>query len=360
MPACARKEIVLEGEVAVYHLWTRCVRRSFLCGDDERTGRNFDHRRDWIRDYLPRLAQLFGVEVGFHAELSNHLHLVVRTRPDVVQAWSDEEVVRRWLTVSRLTRSRDGQTIRPVTDEELAMEQARQDRVAELRGRLASVSQLMKALCEHIARRANREDRVTGAFFESRFKARRLEHEGAILVCGIYVDLNQIRAGEALTPEESTRTSAYDRIRGRLEREASSEVAAGPCAISENEATADSWLCELTLNERAEDYEGAAGSVTPWRASDKGLLPIRLEEYLELLDWTGRTVREGNKGAIPAHFAPILERLGISRALWLDLVTRFDGLFGHVVGQSQQLVRRAAEAGRRWYRGRAWCQDAFG
>jgi hypothetical protein len=39
------------------------------------------------------------------------------------------------------------------------------------------------------------------------------------LVCGIYVDLNRIRAGEALTPESSNRTSAYDRIGARQQRE---------------------------------------------------------------------------------------------------------------------------------------------
>jgi hypothetical protein len=28
---------------------------------------------------------------------SNHVHLVVRTRPEVVSGWSDEEIARRWL-----------------------------------------------------------------------------------------------------------------------------------------------------------------------------------------------------------------------------------------------------------------------
>ena len=34
----------------------------------------------------------------------------------------------------------------------------------------------------------------------------------------------------------------------------------------------DGWLCELTLDERSEACVGAPGSVTPWRASDKGLV----------------------------------------------------------------------------------------
>ncbi len=31
-------------------------------------------------------------------------------------------------------------------------------------------------------------------------------------------------------------------------------------------------------------------------------------EYLSLLDWTGRQLREGKRGAIPQDLAPILER----------------------------------------------------
>ena len=69
----------------------------------------------------------------------------------------------------------------------------------------------MGAVCENIARRANLEDHCRGAFWESRFSSRDLADESAILACGIYVDLNQIRAGEAVTPEESRHTSATSR-----------------------------------------------------------------------------------------------------------------------------------------------------
>jgi len=41
------------------------------------------------------LARLFAVEVAFHAD---HMHVIVRTRPDVAGSWSDEDVVKRWLS----------------------------------------------------------------------------------------------------------------------------------------------------------------------------------------------------------------------------------------------------------------------
>jgi hypothetical protein len=89
-------------------------------------------------------------------------------------------------------------------------------------------------------------------------------------------------------------------------------------------------------------------------------LPIQLDEYLELLDWTGRAVVEGKRGAIPAHLAPILDRLAVNGQKWLELVSRFEQCFSHVVGRAEQLVQLAASAGRRWYQGRAACAEAFG
>jgi hypothetical protein len=126
------------------------------------------------------------------------------------------------------------------------------------------------------------------------------------------VDLNQIRAGEALTPESSTRTSVYDRIRSRR------------------------------------------------RASDKGLLPISLDDYLALLDASGRIVRPDKAGAIPDHLAPILQRLGTRRDPWPDLVTRFDPMYGLMVGAAERAAERAAQAGRHWYRGVTHLAAAFG
>ena len=351
MPSCPRAEIVPEGKVGVYHVWARCVRRAFLCGSDPFTGNDYNHRRNWIRDFQQRLVAILGVEVGFHAELSNHLHLVLRTRPDIVETWSDREVARRMLTLFRLVKSRDGKTIREVTDAEVAMEISNPERVLILRKRLSSVSIFMQALCENIGRRANIQDQCTGRFWQGRFRAKDLESDSALLVCGIYVDLNQIRAEEALTPEQSVHTSAHDRIEGRKIRSSGKAKDLMP---------PDGWLCELTLDPRAIAYTGRSQSKSPWRASDKGLLPISLDDYLELLDWSGRQVRSDKRGAIPGHLAPILERLEINSNFWIELVTKFDSYFGHVVGKAAQVVDRAKQAGRAYYRGRNRCAEVFG
>ena len=104
MVACARRKLLGRERQAVFHCWTRCVRRAFLCGRDPLTGKDFSHRRDWILRREEQLANLFAIEIEFRAELSNHLHAVLRTRPQIARRWSPQEVARRWLTITKLAK----------------------------------------------------------------------------------------------------------------------------------------------------------------------------------------------------------------------------------------------------------------
>jgi hypothetical protein len=94
-----RAEVVVPDEIGVYHCVQRVVRKAFLCGVDSLSGTSYDHRKAWIRGRLESLAELFGVEIAAFALMSNHLHVILRNRPDVVAPWSDSEVARRWLTL---------------------------------------------------------------------------------------------------------------------------------------------------------------------------------------------------------------------------------------------------------------------
>ena len=71
MPAYPRHEIVADDEMGIYRCIARCVRRAFLCGVDPVTGKNNDHRKEWIRARLEQLASFFAVEVCGYAVLSN-------------------------------------------------------------------------------------------------------------------------------------------------------------------------------------------------------------------------------------------------------------------------------------------------
>ena len=70
MPTYARRQIVVEDTVAVYHCIARCVRRAFLCGIDPYTGRDYSHRKEWILDRMRELAgRLFKQAAGRSSSL---------------------------------------------------------------------------------------------------------------------------------------------------------------------------------------------------------------------------------------------------------------------------------------------------
>ncbi len=54
---------------------------------------------------------------------------------------------------------------------------------------------------------------------------------------------------------------------------------------------------------------------------------MTLDQYLKLLDWTGRQLRADKTGAIPRDCAPIMERLELNAESWLDFVKNFRNRF---------------------------------
>ena len=404
MPTYARRQIVVEDEVGVYHCIARCVRRAFLCGLDPYTAQDYSHRKEWILDRLRELAGLFAIEVCGYSVMSNHLHLVLRNRPDIAGQWSADEIALRWCRIFPPRHDATGEPVEP-NEHDLAMLTANSERLAELRERLASLSWLMRCLCEKIARAANHEDDSSGRFWAGRFKSVALLDEAAILACSVYVDLNPIRAGLAATPEESAYTSGCDRIQSMLEI-STSLTSADEHRSRQTRERPDAWLCELTLQETAiesasttvviaasapqesasqagpiatavadavggsqpsADSSPTSGVATPvWalrrlhvRASDQGFLPIQVEHYVMLLDWTGRELRADKRGAIPDHLAPIVDRLGINRSNWVDTVRGFGRIFKQAAGRSGSLVDAAARRSRRWFQGKAAARTAF-
>ena len=225
-----------------------------------------------------------------------------------------------------------------------------------MRRRLSHISWFMAMLDESVSRAANFEDGCTGHFWQERYKCQRLDCEAAILACAVYIELNLIRAMIAETPETSQYTSAYDRIQDAVaERCATAAVAPSDASVETPRRVHSGWLAPVFLG--GDEYAGAKAGR---RASDKGLLPITLEKYLELVDWSGRQLRTDKRGAIPDDLASILERLGISSGSWLEGIEGFGSRFGKVVGGAQQVLSHARQFGRHWNHGVAACRDTFG
>ena len=262
-----RKRLVSLADTPYNHCISRCVRRAFLCGVDAQTGFDFSHRRDWIVERIKHLGSVFAIDLYAYAVMSNHYHIVVRINAAGVDEWSDREVAKRWLQLFK-----GPEIVRHwLSGDDLVDGDTRivHRYIHAWRERLCDLSWFMRCLNESIARMANREDRCSGRFWEGRFKSQALLDERALLACMAYVDLNPIRAGLAQTPETSKYTSVQDRL-----------LHAAPTRLR-----------------RFRDQGDPDG------------IPMAYSDYLQLVDWSGRTIRACKRGFIPPSAPPVLDRL---------------------------------------------------
>ena len=299
-----------------YHICSRTVRKAFLCGVDKQTGISFEHRRTWIEKRIFQLAQIFSIDICAHAIMHNHLHLVLHVDTEKTKSWSTEDILKRWHQLfngTLLTQKYIQHINNPNSPTLNKFEMAIVESTADIyKQRLIDISWFMRSLNEPIARQANREDNCTGHFWEGRFKSQALLDEGALLACMAYVDLNPVRAAIAPTPEASDFTSIQLRIKA---------------AIKGGQPSA---LISFIGNEK--------------KGKSKGI-NFSLEDYLILVDETGRIIRDDKRGAINDKTGNILTRLHISDGSWLKLTTEFETTFTGAAGTAEHLCEFTEHVG---------------
>lgn len=324
----SRKQQICLEETPYYHCISRCVRRAFLCGEDELTGRSFEHRRDWILDKLKLLDSVFSISICAYAVMHNHTHTVLKVDREAAMRWHDDEVIVRWTKLYKpspiIERYRNGVTLTKAEMDVVAGD------IEKWRHRLYDISWFMRNLNESIARQANEEDGCTGKFWEGRFKSQALLDDAALLTCMSYVDLNPIRAKIANTPEESDFTSIQARIRHYQKAVEVTGKHVDAVRIAPNH------LEPFVGGEHQDKTSG---------------LNFSLTDYLELTDWAGRAIRDDKSGAIPSELAPILVRLNIDPEAWLDGVKNYGKNYTTVIGTMGKIKQftQAIGRGRKWF-----------
>jgi hypothetical protein len=189
------------------------------------------------------------------------------------------------------------------------------ERVARYRERLGSLSWFMRCLNEPIARRANREDGCTGRFWEGRFKCQALLDRSAVLACMAYVDLNPIRACMAVDLDGSLHTSARQRA-------------------------------------AAVKRPDGSGPLTPVATSVRSPnLGLRSDEYLALVDWTGRLVKPGKRGRVDPGAPPFLSTITAHPNRWQSEVLGIESRYWRAVGAVDALLEKAVAMGQCWLKG---------
>lgn len=312
MTTARSQQICLE-QTPWYHCTTRCVRRAFICGYDALTNRDYSHRRQWIEDRLLLLSNVFCIDVGGYAVMSNHYHIVVKIDIDRALALTRKEVIERWLILYSGTPSTkkfiNGELL---TDEE---NQKVTTDVAKWRTELSNISRFMAQLNQNIARRANIEDGCKGKFWESRFDSQAILDVDALLRTLVYVDLNPVRAKITATPEDSKHTSLYRRL-----------------------SLADSGLIPFSVESEAH--------LRP--KINESVIPMLFDDYLTLLDWTGRELRSEKRGSIAANAPSIFERLKYSPKQWIRTLEPTKSWQQRALGSLNRIKQYCQALDRRW------------
>ena len=307
-----RKALVSLDSTRYYHVMSRCVRRAFLCGIHKDSGNNYEHRREWIEARIHLLSSIFAIDVCAYAVMSNHYHIVVRLSPEQIQDASDQEVCRRWQCLFKgsllFQQHCEG---KPLKDFEQVVVDAE---IAVYRQRLCDLGWFMKCLNEPLARIANKEDGCKGHFWEHRYKSQALCTDEALLSCMAYVDLNPIRAAMADTPERSDHTSIQHRL-NQLQNKPTIDLAK---AIAEQYD--QGFFLTQALNVKA------LLGFNPDKETYHHQLPFSQTAYIELVEWTGRIIRNDKRGHISQSLPPILERLDIDLKRWLSSSTQFEAI----------------------------------
>ncbi|HKJ53936.1 MAG TPA: transposase [Gammaproteobacteria bacterium] len=301
-----RKALISLADTPYYHITSRCVRRAFLCGVDHYSGKSYEHRRQWIVDRVRLLASLFAIDLCAYAIMSNHYHLVLKISPEQLDGLSDDDIMDRWCALFKgpllVQNYRNGEALKPFEHAAVS------DIVSVWRKRLASISWFMRCLNQPIAHQANKEDGCTGKFWESRFNSQALKSEEALLSSMVYVDLNPVRAGIAVTPETSDYTSIKERIHAEFDLET---------AIEDQTACGDILDFKSPLKPLLHfDIRTSARHQTG--------IPFSFKDYMALVDWSGRIIRSDKRGYIEGDLPPILSRLNIPPEQWRVNSTQFE------------------------------------
>ena len=193
-----------------------------------------------------------------------------------------------------------------------------QAKLKTYRKRLGNLSWFMGRLTEPIAKQSNVEDFCSGAFWQGRYTSQALLDEAAIFSCMAYVDLNPVRAKITEKLEESHHTS----IKKRIDQ------------LSQNN--------QDILNKNINSMAGQLKS---------NILMMPLKNYIELVEWTGKSIVHPNKASIPSHITPILTRLNLQQNHWLKQIENFGSNYTRVVGPVDKIKEKASQLKLRYLSG---------
>ncbi len=155
----------------------------------------------------------------------------------------------------------------------------------------------------------------------------------AILACMGYVELNPIRAGIAKDLNSSLFTSIKERIDALI------------AANNEVENGGDEDLhTKFTLFQ-------PEGLLPFGHKNNKDEICFSLIEFIDMVDWTGREIRNDKKGFIDNSLPTMVSQLKISKKRWLYLAQEFERKFANFASEREMLYLLAERLDQRHLKG---------
>ena len=358
-----RRSLIDPDQVTIAHVVAKTARNLFLLGVETQATDYNSHRKDWIVDILEFQSSLMAIDLLDYCLLSNHIHQILRSRPDAVKEWTDEEVARRWLNLCPKSKKclKVGDKVHrvPIPPKETQIQALanNEKKIKEIRERLSSISWWMRLLCQKVAQRANFEDGGSmGPFWKGRFHSTIIEDTDHLLGCALYVDLNAVKASMARGIDDYKYTSAkvrLDRLRFAEEALQKQEVLkADPVLVVDSTGDVSSpegsqdkkekggddepvfipgmskgeFLSAIKLESMADDPQLHDRG---FRCSDKGFLEYSEREYFDALEWCIRnkiTERESTD-KLPGDIPECIQRHRFGPKLVIRQAKEFDQMY---------------------------------
>ncbi|PCJ24385.1 MAG: transposase [SAR86 cluster bacterium] len=329
----ARYQQVSIQDTPYYHCISRCVRRAYLCGNDPVSGQNFDHRKQWLVTRIKQLSAQFSIDICAYAIMGNHYHLVLFVNQQQMNSWDDAEVIKRWTQLF----PRNAALVETLQNNKStkAAQKLLKKNVDMWRERLMDISWFMRCLNESIARRANREDKCSGRFWEGRFKSQALLDEKALVTCMAYVDLNPVRAGIAESLENSDFTSIQERLIHHARK------------VKNRSYRQHRLLTRRTakhlVGRQSKPKQATLRPMTELAGVSKAPLPITSQAYFDLLESTCAALYHSSSSPHSSSNSfdekhKVLHDLGIGAEAWLKSVSAFHRHYSVAAGGELSLI----------------------
>ena len=167
------RRLIINDETAVYHVMSRTALDGFPLGDVE---------KDFMLDLIWRYSSLYLVEILGFCLMGNHFHLLVRMFPE--HKYTDEDIQKRYENFYGDDRMFAAGWI------------------PSLREKLSSLSEFVKEIKQTFSRYYNKKHHRRGTLWGERFKSLIVENGETLINCLAYIDLNPLRAGLVVRPED--------------------------------------------------------------------------------------------------------------------------------------------------------------